>query len=166
MAKTGTYSLIAETSLSTTSSSVTMTSIPSTFTDLVIVVNAAQPSSTGELTIRFNSDSSANYSYTRAIGGAGGNESLRTSNATVIGSGNLSDVFGIYHISVNDYSNSTTFKTTIHRDSLSNTVNEMVTGLYRSTSPITAVTFAQQNSGNNLFAAGSTFRLYGIQGYN
>jgi hypothetical protein len=61
-----------------------------------------------------------------------------------------------------DYANTTTFKSTITRDSNdkagTGTVEAMI-GLYRSTSAITTVNVV----GGSNFSIGSTFKLYGIE---
>lgn len=67
---TPTYDLIASNVLSSSASSVTFSSIPATYRDLVLVMRGV--STTGQQTclIRINSDSGANYRYV-VMGGTG-----------------------------------------------------------------------------------------------
>ena len=63
-------------------------------------------------------------------------------------------------VSINNYSNATTYKTVLWRDN-SNTYVAAQAGLWRSTSAITSITLSTNSSATN-FASGSTFSLYGI----
>ena len=165
-AKTATYSLITSQVLSSTSVSVTITSIPSTFTDLVLVVQTAQPSSTGELYIRFNSDTGTNHSYTSVTGDVTSVGANRTSNGSVIFAGHLGTSFMTSIIDIFDYANTNKWKTTVLRGSNADRVVGQVSGQWRSTSAVTSIFLSQMNSGTNLFVSGSTFRLYGIEAGN
>jgi hypothetical protein len=62
-----TYTLIASNTLSTTATTVTFSSIPSTYTDLVIKASIRNDSlaSNRHLWVRFNGSSATNYSYTQ-----------------------------------------------------------------------------------------------------
>ena len=59
-----------------------------------------------------------------------------------------------------DYSNTTTYKSTVVRGNNSGYIMGASTSLWRSTTAINSILFFS-NGGN--FAAGSTFKLYGIQ---
>ncbi|NBQ97859.1 MAG: hypothetical protein EBU12_06490, partial [Microbacteriaceae bacterium] len=62
MAAGNTYSQIASTTLGSAASSVTFSSIAATYTDLVIVVQAAVTAGSIALRMQFNSDTGTNYS--------------------------------------------------------------------------------------------------------
>lgn len=65
-----TYSTIATTTLSSAASSITFSSIPNTYTDLVLIISTL--GATGDyVSIRFNGDTSTNYSW-NFIGSDGG----------------------------------------------------------------------------------------------
>jgi hypothetical protein len=60
---------------------------------------------------------------------------------------------------MNNYSNTTTFKTFLSRTNVASDRVEALVGLWRSTSAITSITLY---CGSNSFVTGSTFTLYGI----
>lgn len=173
-AKTGTYTLINSTTLTTTTTSVTFSSIPGTYTDLVLVMNCWQPSSTGELQIQFNSDTGTNYSYTRVEGNHNGAESLRSSNNTklFVGALSTSSYPTVSIVNILDYANTTTYKSSLIRQNCPFTTASFptnagaVVGLWRNTAAITSIVIDQFNSGDANFASGSTFKLYGIEAGN
>jgi hypothetical protein len=70
MAAGATYFPIATTTLGSSSASVTLSSIPSTYTDLLLVCNLTANTAPLNMGIRFNSDTSSLYSGT-ALGGNG-----------------------------------------------------------------------------------------------
>jgi hypothetical protein len=163
-----TYLPIATTTVSGTSTaSVTFSSIPNTYKDLVLVQYLpGDPTATyGYSNLRFNSDTASNYSssyqyyYNASTPGRQANvTSILHGTSSYMGNSNI-----ITHIQ--NYSNTTNNKTSISRVNLSANANGTVqeifegTGLYRSTSAITSVT-AFISSGN--YASGSMFTLYGI----
>lgn len=160
-----TYTPIASTTLGTATSSVTFSSIPSTYTDLVLVSNPINSGITA-VNIYFNSDTGTNYSCTRLYGGGGLASSDRFSNtASSLGGWgtNANTVPYLFTSHIMNYANTTTYKTMLTKP---NEVNAgyvgIITTLWRSTSAITSVTF----SGNANFSVGSKFDLYGILGAN
>jgi hypothetical protein len=156
-----TYEPIATTTLTTSSSSVLFSSIPQTYTDLVLVTNLISASGGQDLDIRFNGDSAANYSWTSLYGTGSVVASTRNSNDTKF----RTDFYGYIEttlrenaiIQIQNYSNTTTFKSAISRANNANTGVDLNVGLWRSTAAISSITFV-----NNL-AAGSTLNLYGIK---
>jgi hypothetical protein len=67
----------------------------------------------------------------------------------------------IFHIM--NYSNTTTYKTTLGRGSNAATETDAVVNLWRNTAAVTSVQFALGSTfPSNNIAAGSTFTLYGI----
>jgi hypothetical protein len=160
-----TYSTIATTTLSSSASSVTFSSISGAYTDLVLVFNGGITTADYVIRIRFNGDSGSNYSRTAIAGVSNQALSDRASNATGINvfagySGipaNTLDTNGIAHIQ--NYSNSTTYKSVISRSGNANRSTEAQVGLWRSTSAITSIVI--DTILGNIYA-GSTFSLYGI----
>lgn len=167
-----TYETVATTTLSSAQGSVTFSSISGNYTDLVLVTvtTGDRASNVDSLAIRFNSDTGSNYSYTYLAGEVNtGVISGRASNQTNIWCGNFtsnnvnnpSSVI----IQIQNYSNTTTNKTTLSRGNPMagggyTAVNANV-GLWRNTAAITSVT-VRSETGNN-FKSGSTFTLYGIK---
>jgi hypothetical protein len=159
-----TYEPIATTTLGSTATTVSFTSIPGTYTDLVLVTSIKATSADTNQWMRFNSDSTTNYSSTNMYGDGTSALSFRQSSEDKFNSvlsGYLvtsQNCPGIYNIM--NYSNTTTFKTMISRFSNSGVVAQAEVSLYRSTSAITAIEiFTTPNS----FAVGSTLTLYGIK---
>ena len=152
-----TYEPIASTVLSTSAASYEFTSIPGTFTDLILVatpiINVNQ-----EPAVRFNSDSGSNYSRTLLQGNGTAASSGRNANLTwALPVGNGTDF--ILHIQ--SYSNTNVYKTCLSSSWIS--VGSVTRGvqLWRSTSAITSIWIGGDRAGS--WAAGSTFSLYGIK---
>jgi len=161
-----TYTPIATTTLGSAAASYTFSSIPSTYTDLVLVGNASTTVANGSITMQFNGDTGTNYSYTFLYGTGSAAGSSRSSNAQIIGlMGFAAQVpigdraMGIAQLQ--NYSNTSTYKTVLVRNtpSVSSTV-EAAVGLWRSTSAINSITILAISGAS--IASGSTFTLYGI----
>ena len=168
-----TYTPIASITLGATALSVTFSSIPQTYTDLIIIVNAKNTNnseSTKSCFLRFNGDSTSLYSYTWIDGNGSSASSNRDSGANrayygeIVNSYNVNaSNFSQFNININNYSNTTTHKTFLSRSS-NLFYPSLVCGLYRSTSAITSVQLLIQDT--DQFVVGSTFNLYGIQAGN
>ena len=83
MAAGSTYTPIATTTASGSASSVTFSSIPSTYTDLVIVADILGAASTADAVLRFNSDTTSNYSETVIRGDGSSAASARYSESYI-----------------------------------------------------------------------------------
>jgi hypothetical protein len=161
MAAGSTYTPIAAVTASGGSNTqLVMSSIPSTYTDLVLVVSGSLNAANNFL-LQLNGDTAANYSYTYLFGDGSAASSSRGSNTTTsvlnyVGTGQSTTI-----INIMNYANSTTYKTTISRgsDAAVGTMASVV--LWRSTAAITSITLKAGNT--STFNAGSTFTLYGIQ---
>lgn len=162
---TPTYEKIEAKTLGTATSSVTFTSIPSTYTDLVMIINGSIASGNPSIWIRMNSDSGSNYSFTRVTGNGSAAASSRESTQT---KGFIASAFGMtttYEtniiMQVMNYSNATTYKTTLSRANTPSLGTEASVNLWRSTSAINAIEILNSSATN--FTVGSTFTLYGIK---
>jgi len=164
-----TYEKIASTTLGSAAASITLSSIPATYTDLRVVL-VARTNNTGtareDLYITFNSDSSSLYSTTILYGQDGSVGSFRQSNQTRInaytGIPGTTGQLSLNTVDVFSYAGST-FKTCLlsvnnDQNTVGGEVNAQV-GLYRSTSAITSITFTPQT---NSIDTGSTLSIYGI----
>jgi hypothetical protein len=153
-----TYEPIATATASGSTTSLSFTSIPSTYTDLIVIIGVL--GSAADFDLRINNDSGSNYSITRVYGDGTGRASDRASNQTAIqvtlGGANP----GVQVLNFNNYSNTTTNKTILNRINLTSHVAATV-GLWRNTSAINRLDFIAQ-SGNNI-QANSTYTLYGIK---
>ena len=166
-----TYEPIATTTLGSAASEVTITSISASYTDLVLVSNVKITTSGFGLVMQFNSDTAGRYSLTDLYGDGTTAGSGRASNVAYItltynvGIPTAASTFSTVITNIMNYSNSTTYKTVLSRNSNGSTSNgpgtEAIVGLWRDTPAIHTVTVKQQSGSNNL-DTGSTFTLYGI----
>jgi hypothetical protein len=164
-----TYEKIATTTLGSAAATVTLSSISGSYTDLVLVVQARSSFSnlSDILSVRINSDTGTNYSYTRVMGDGSTASSARETgldvwrvNYNIPGATATASVFGLDTIQFLNYSNTTTYKTGLWRSSPAQILTLAAAALWRSTSAITSITLLA-NNGN--LVTGSTFTLYGIK---
>lgn len=157
-----TYEPIATTTVSTATASVTFSSI-SGYTDLFLVCDYVLTSSSDNLMLRFNSDTGSNYSDTMISGNGSAVSSNRQTNNTYIRNGYWEAGRSRTNVSIMNYANSTTYKSTIARQFQSGTTTSYVianVGLWRNTNAITSVTL-DAVSGN--IDTSSIFSIYGIK---
>jgi len=157
-----TYEPIATQTLGSTASQVTFSSIPSTYTDFVLV---SAPIGTGDaqMFIRFNNDSSSSYGY--VLMASNGSSVVPYTTGPVVNIGtdyffSITTSGGITLINVMNYANTTTYKTALIR--ANNATKSTITnvGTWQNTSAINRIDlFATSAS----FAAGSVFTIYGIK---
>lgn len=157
----GTYEPIATTTLTSAQTSVSFTNITGTYTDLIVIVNG-QDSTNGYVLVRYNNDSNSIYSRT-AVYGDGSNpqtfrQSSQTSHFVATGGGTPQG----QKIQINNYSNTTIFKTTLLNENRSDSSVGITVGLYRSSSAISRIDFISATGGATI-NSGSTFTLYGIK---
>ena len=169
MAAGNTYEAIATQTLGSAQASVTFSSIPSTYTDLILVVSGSSTAGTnGRMRVGNGSvDTGTNYSFTSLDGNGTSALSYRFTNETSYAMqwysqfstapGNVTTE--ITHIM--DYSNTTTYKPIIVRSGLVATGTSAGVGLWRSTAAINTLTYFCANA--TTFAAGFTASLYGIK---
>ena len=164
MTPIATYTVTGSNLLGTTG--VTFTSIPSTYTDLIIV---QQTKTTAAAIGRINFgngsiDTGTNYSVTYL--GGNGTSASSGRNANIDGiytrlAHNTTD-WGDYTTHIQNYSNTTTYKTCLNRfNNVTYGATEAIVGLWRSTSAINTVRCLLDRA--EYFVVGSTFTLYGIK---
>jgi hypothetical protein len=182
MSKTSTYSLINSTTLGSANGTITFSSIPGTFTDLVLVTNTK--SATGESSndirhdVIVNGDSTSGLYASTYLWGTGVNTaSIRDSNRNQIDGARQSasssgSGYATFILNFMDYSNTTTFKTVLEKTSnMSNNENTyngpgVSIAVWRNTAAITSISILARGGASSVgFAAGSTFKLYGIEEY-
>lgn len=155
MAVGSTYTPIATTT--TSGSSYTFSSIPSTYTDLVVVFSGTNASNTG-IQFTLNSDTGSNYSYTQIYGdgtSAASNRNTTYSSYAYIGTSQSVAIFQFMN-----YSNTSTYKTTLYRGNNPGSAVNAGVGLWRSTSAINQIAFTTFAGGN---FSNTQITLYGIQ---
>ena len=168
-----TYEPIATNTLGSDTSTVTFSSIPSTYTDLRIVASVRVASASIDyFSMRLNSDTAANYSltYLQGFGLTASSSRFSSLSQGIIGwatsNTEPANQFNFLTVDLMNYSNSTTNKTYLTRsnDATNRVYSEV--GLYRSTSAISSIVFGTWGAGTfgaNNIKAGSTFTLYGIK---
>lgn len=161
-----TYEPIATTTLTGTATSYDFTSIPGTYTDLVLVASVRVTTTGYSDYIQFNNDTAGNYSITILYGNGTSAASTRYSNVSTpyinfYGyAPSASDTFNVCTIHIMNYSNTTTNKTFISRANNAAAGTDAIVGMWRSTAAITSLKYIQ---GNNTLASGTTLTLYGIK---
>jgi hypothetical protein len=169
MAAGSTYTPIATASPSGVNS-YTFSSIPSTYTDLVLVGSFYSNTNDVGVNAQFNGDTGTNYSYTVLIGTGSAAQSARASNtasanlvAYNTGVGSTNGVYCPAIMNLMNYSNTSTYKTIMTRGfTQNNGGNGEVTAYvntWRSTAAINSIK-VYYTSGN--MASGTTLTLYGI----
>lgn len=164
MAAGATYTPIATTTLGSATNSITFSSIPSTYTDLVLVFNGSMASA-ADLLMQFNSDTATNYSDTILQGNGTSATSSRDTSQTsmtlgITGTGKTNIFTSIANIQ--NYSNTTTYKTVLVRVSEASTLTGAVVNLWRKT-PEAINTIKVYGNGSVNISAGSIATLYGIK---
>lgn len=167
-----TYTPIATQTLGSVTASITFSSIPSTYTDLVLVVTGIGATATTFPWMRFNGLSTNIYSDTQLYGdGTTAASARRTAQSRGYIAENVelttTQVTNtIVHIM--NYSNSTTYKSYLARNNKASSGGyagtEAIVGLAQLTAAITSITVGTASGGTDYnFASGSTFTLYGIK---
>ena len=165
MAAGNTYESIATQTLGSATASVTFSSIPGTYTDLVLVANLKSVTGTKDFVVQFNGDTGSNYSWTALSGGG----SVAYSESVANGTKGYLEYVAYIGTSLNantitsfmNYSNTTTNKIYLSRGNNASYGTGAVTGLWRSTSAITSISVFFDSGGN--IDVDSTFSLYGIK---
>ena len=169
MAAGATYEPIATTSPTTNPTELIFNSIPSTYTDLVLVVTAKASPDGGDIYIKVNDDTNSNYSWTNLWGNGGAVGSARTSSGSL---GLLVDYYGTVgnnnnnHLLIanfNNYANTTTYKTCISRSNNAAGGVDVVTTMWRQTEAIGSLKLGIGSARTDTFSTGTVATLYGIK---
>lgn len=159
---TATYQALANFTLSTAATSITFSSIPATYRDLILVFQGKTTSNSALLSLRINNDSTSTYSFQYAAGRGGSNIAASGTN---VGSAKLdfeARASSITPMQVNvnliDYSATDKVKTLINRADQWDNGTEIVINSWPSTAAISSLTLLASNT----LAAGSTAALYGV----
>jgi hypothetical protein len=166
-----TYDKIASTTLSSAATNITFSSIAASWTDIKIVMMAADNTSqNSDIRLRFNSDTGSNYSATILRGNGVAPSSYSRTNYSYIEAGRIAgssqtNVYSLIMIDIFSYAGSTNKTTLVEfnsdfNDTGGNSRVGRIAGLWRNTAAITTIDLS--NSGGNDFKAGTTATLYGI----
>lgn len=168
-----TYKLLSSNTLSGSAASVTLSSIPSTYSDLVLKMStrdATNGAAIGTGLITINGVSTTSYGYQRLLlTGVSTVSSTTASSPTSIsvapignGSTALANSFGFCEIYIANYNSTGTvyLSTTSFASGGTSVVSPTLTiGSWNGAAAITSITIA---SSGGTFATGSSFNLYGI----
>ena len=167
-----TYEPIATSTITgSTVSSVTFSSIPQTYTDLVVVIQARGTFAQDgiDVTFIYNGDTgNSNYSWNWITGNGTSASAGRLSNygigyfSTIPAGNNTAGVFSSNFHHIMNYSATDSFKTTLNRVASPTNSAGLSIGLWRSTAAITSVQLQISNSAQEFYSVGSTLTLYGI----
>lgn len=167
-----TYTLISSNTLTTTTATVTFSSIPATFTDLVLRLSTRTDLADTNVPIytRFNGDTASNYSGTFVQSNGAGTASGRGSNQTFLptgpyseGTNYTSNVYASDELYIPSYlasQNKPVGGFAVAENNATGGHDIAYAGLWRNTAAITTI-LLYPYSGN--FVSGSSFYLYGIK---
>ena len=157
---TSTYNLIASNVLSSSVSSVTFSSIPATYRDLILVIDGIFTTANYPA-FRFNGDAGSNYPAVTMRGtGSAASSTTFTENKGGFTLDAGTKIYGIAHIF--DYAQTDKHKTFLSRGSSPSVETMAYCGRWANTAAITSIEIFRTLTGN--YNAGSTFYLYGIAG--
>jgi hypothetical protein len=170
-----TYEPIATSTLGSAAATISFTSIPSTYTDLVIVVYANATAS-NHLYARWGNgsyDSGTNYSNTGMFARSTTNDYGSANNTNTVWARlspytysvpNATSTFGTTLVSLQNYSNTTTYKTALSRiagiGANDYAGTEAAINLWRNTAAINQIQFLLPTGS---FNTGTTITIYGVK---
>lgn len=165
------YTLISTQTLNSNVTTVTFSSIPQTYTDLVLVTSARSTlaASVGSSTYMSLNGSSANFAHRRFYG----NGSAAYANVDGVSSAYSNDING-QGTNTYNFSNSKltfynytsanykpyTIDTAVENSNSTAAYTMLTSGIWSNTAAITSISFASE--GSSSFQIGSTFSLYGV----
>lgn len=155
------YELITTQTLGSNVAELTLTSIPTTYTDLVLTISGLD--AVGSYDLRFNSDTGTNYSTTLIFGNGSTATPARITNSAagvrMMRSSGVSGGGGYCYIQ--NYSDTSTYKSALSRNFGQYPIVWISVGLWRSTSAITSMTIDTETGG--LLLTGTVICLYGVR---
>lgn len=163
-----TYEPIASTTLGSDAFSYTFSSIPSTYTDLRLIVHGRTSRASiayDTVNFRFNGDTGTTYSRTRLYGNGSSAGSDGSSSADLWScwiAAELASAPSLVTLDIFSYANTNVYKTGLSTSSQADQRVEKHVSLWRNTAAITSIqVFATASQSSNL-VAGTTISLYGL----
>lgn len=166
-----TYDSIATTTLQSAATSVTMGSIPSTYTDLIVVITpvAASGASNG-MRMVVNSDTGANYSSTYMYGRNtttyGGNRQSTTGYFDLgwYSAAPATKNLGVWTVHLQNYATTGVYRTFLSRNDIQGEASEQSIHSWRNTAnAVSSLTFQTSGGVSNQLQSGTTITIYGIK---
>jgi hypothetical protein len=161
-----TYELIGSTTLGSDTQTIVVSSIPSTYTNLVLTIHASYTSSANVAFFYFNGDTNVNNYFFQEIGNTGNSSTSANYRGSNAGwgwwrQGTATDWSNAIHMEIPQYKNTGVVREAYIR--AGNSIgNENLIGRWSSTSAITSVTFSAAGGVNT--RAGSQLNVWGIKG--
>jgi hypothetical protein len=152
------------------SSSISFTSIPSTYKHLQIRAIGRSTTTVADSTYRFNSDSGSNYAFHLLVGNGTAAQAFSSTSQTFLKASPYidtnSNTFGAGVTDILDYADTNKYKTVrtltgMENNNAGNAQIQFFSGLWQSTTAITSITITPSSSN---YAEYSSFALYGIKG--
>ena len=163
-----TYEPIATKTGTGSSAVIDFTTIPQTYTDLVLVVQATTPSGATTLSTRFSTDNGStfdtgnNYSRTFMYGDGSITESVYNTSISSAYLGSIeASTITTYIVQFMNYSNTTTYKTLLARANNTSWTVAGIVDLWRNTAAISGIRLLNLDGYN--FSSTTTATLYGIK---
>jgi len=160
---TTTYTPLATLTLGTTAASVTFSSIPATYRDLILVASGTMSTNNLDINMTLNSDSTdANYSRVWMSGRSDNNTAVSStaSNRRITAWGYWgNDQVANSIAQLMDYSATDKHKTVLARSNRVSSGTDAIAMRWANTAAITSVQLSPTSS---TFASGCTFSLYGV----
>jgi hypothetical protein len=156
---TATYIGLANITLGTATSTVTISSISQSFRDLILTIDG-QASVDAQVTVRFNSDSGTNYAFVRYFTTGSGVTADSAVTQTSVGAGRLyqtTSAVSMYNIF--DYSTTDKHKTTLVLRDNPSAITLSTVERWLDTAAITSITIS---TGAATMNVGTNIRLFGI----
>jgi hypothetical protein len=159
---TNTYTPLATVTLGGSDASITFTSIPSTYRDLILVING-NTTGNADYGMRFNGDGGANYSFVY-MGGNGSTTATGSNSANQI----VLDAYfwrsserSTLIAQIMDYSATDKHKNVLSRNNVAGGGVDAFASRWANTNAINAVEVFTATGGQS-FATGTTLSLYGV----
>ena len=158
---------IADTTVESPVTSIIFNSIPSGYTDLILVVSPRSTTAEDGFNVRFNNDAVTNYTN-RQINGNGSTVATTSFTQGAIGGGRQSEsgytanTFGSNQFYITNYTSSNHKSVSVDAVNENNATTvrtQMTAGLYPSTNAITRIDILP---GSGSFATNTTATLYGV----
>ena len=161
------YSIATQTVGSGGASSITFSSIPSTYTHLQIRVMALSAASFHNTLVQFNGDTGANYTLHQLVGNGSAASAYGTGgqNNFTLGQLGTSTYPGVEIMDILDYANTNKYKTVrdlsgTDSNGTGQTLIILRSGVWMNTSAVTSITLTNDGGSYNQY---SSFALYGVK---
>jgi hypothetical protein len=155
---TPTYTPLATVTLGSSASSVTFSSIPATYRDLILIITGTTDSNSSFF-LQYNSDTGSNYSYVQ-MNGNGSTASSFSGTSSGAEVGVVYGTVGNTITQIQDYSATDKHKTALSRSNTAANIVFASATRWANTAAITSVRAYYQTAAN--WQSGTTFNLFGV----